>query len=44
MKFHWYIYYFLSISVILFMIIYHYLATSMTVDYEITVSIAKLLL
>ncbi|HHA1058069.1 TPA: hypothetical protein ACOFAU_002863, partial [Staphylococcus aureus] len=24
--------------------IYHYLATSMTVDYEITVSIAKLLL
>ncbi|HHQ2058124.1 TPA: hypothetical protein ACSPBR_002591, partial [Staphylococcus aureus] len=23
---------------------YHYLATSMTVDYEITVSIAKLLL
>ncbi|HGZ7017624.1 TPA: hypothetical protein ACSPA5_002900, partial [Staphylococcus aureus] len=25
-------------------IIYHYLATSMTVDYEITVSIAKLLL
>ncbi|NHL58126.1 hypothetical protein G6X41_11070 [Staphylococcus aureus] len=32
------------IFVILFMIIYHYLATSMTVDYEITVSIAKLLL
>ncbi|MCI3142633.1 hypothetical protein MKZ64_00130 [Staphylococcus hominis subsp. hominis] len=44
MKLHWYIYYFLSISVILFLIFYHYLAKSMTVDYKITVSIARLLL